>query len=140
MVATPTGYLATEYKDTFPEDIDAETIHRCFHYPISPTEQPSINWNLTNYDILIVDELSMVPIPMFDHMFATISELPICPIVLAGDDRQLQPIETVEGTIQTTQSVMTSDKLKSISMKLILTEQHRSEDEKYAKFFNPYKI
>ena len=74
---------------------------------------------------------------MFDRMFATISELPICPIVvLAGDDRQLQPIETVEGTIQTTQSVLTSDKLKSISMKLILTEQHRSEDEKYAKFLD----
>ena len=111
MVATPTGYLATEYKDTFPEDIDAETIHECFHYPVSPTEQPSINWNLTNYDILIVDELSMVPIPMFDHMFATVSELPIRPVVvLAGDDSQLQPIETIEKMIQTTQSVMTSDK------------------------------
>ena len=79
----------------------------------------------------------MVPIPMFDHMFATVPELPIPPIVvLAGDDRQLQPIGTVEGTIQTTQGVMTSDKLKSICMKLILTEQHRSEDEKYAKFLD----
>ena len=24
----------------------------------------------------------MAPIPMFDHMFATVSELPICPIVV----------------------------------------------------------
>ena len=72
---------------------------------------------------------------MFDHMFATVSELPIRPIaVLAGDDRQLQPIKNIDGAIQTTESVMTSDKLNNINMKVVLTEQHRSKDEEYAKF------
>ena len=83
----------------------------------------------------------MVPIPMFDHMFATVSELPVRPIVvLAGDDRQLQPIETVDGVIQMTESVMTSDKLNNINMKVVLTEQHRSEDEKYAKFLDHIRV
>ena len=137
MVATPTGYLTTEYKDKFPEDIDADTIHGSFHYPVSQKEQPTINWNLSNYDLLIVDELSMAPIPMFDHMFATVSELPIFPIVvLASDDRQLQPIDNIEGTIQMTESVMTSDKLKNVNMKVVLTEQHRSQDKKYARFLD----
>ena len=48
MVATPTGYLATEYKDKFPEDIDADTIHGSFHYPVSRTERPTINWNFSS--------------------------------------------------------------------------------------------
>ena len=57
----------------------------------------------------------MVPLPMFDHMFATVSQLPIRPIVLlAGVDRQVQQIENIEGTIQMTESVMTSDKLKPL--------------------------
>ena len=73
MGATATGYLATEYKDKFSDDIDAETIHAAFHYPVSPEERPTFNWNLSNYDMLIIEELSMVPVPIFDHIFSTIS-------------------------------------------------------------------
>ena len=141
MVATLTGYLATEYKDKSPDETDAETIHAAFHYPVSGPERATFNWNLSNYDMLIIDELSMVPVPIFDHIFSTVSELPIRPVVvLAGDDRQLQPIETSEGNIQTTKSVMASDNLKNISMKVLLTEQHRTDDDKYAKFLDHIRL
>ena len=141
MVATPTGYLATEYKDKFPDEIDAETIHAAFHYPVSGLEVATFNWNLSNYDMLIIDELLMVPVPIFDHIFSTVSELPIRPVVvLAGNYRQLQPIETIEGNIQTTKSVMASDNLKNISMKVLLTEQHRTDDDKYAKFLDHIRL
>ena len=36
----------------------------------------------------------MVPVKIFEHILATLSELPIRPIVLlAGDDRQLPPTD-----------------------------------------------
>ena len=35
-VATPTGLLATHFKDKFPDDIHADTIHAAFHYPVLP--------------------------------------------------------------------------------------------------------
>ena len=106
-----TRFLATQFKDQFPDDIDTDTIHTAFHYPLSQQDRPSYNWNLSNYD-LIVDELSMVLVKIFEHILATVSELPICPIVLlAGDDCQLQPIEKVDGKIQTTKTAMRSDQL-----------------------------
>jgi hypothetical protein len=100
-VATPTGFLATQFKDQFPDDIDTDTIHTAFHYPVSQQDRPSYNRNLSNYD-LIVDELSKVLVKIFEHILATVSELPICPIVLlAGDDSQF---EKVDGKIQTMRS------------------------------------
>ena len=94
LVATPTGFLGTQYKDKFGDDIDTDTIHAAFHYPVNPAERPRYNWNISNYDIVIIDELSMIPIKIFEHILATVSKLPIRPVVmLAGDDRQLQPIE-----------------------------------------------
>lgn len=83
--------------------------------------------------------------PWFPYQCLTtcllLSELPIRPIVvLAGDDRQLQPIENIKGTIQTTESVMTLDKLKNINMKVVLTQQNRSEDEKYMRFLDHIRV
>ena len=134
-VATPTGFLATQFKDQFPHDIDTDTIHTAFHYPVSQQDRPSYNRNLSNYDLIIIDELSMVPVKIFEHILATVSELPIHPIVLlAGDDCQLQPIEKVDGKIQTTKTAMRSDQLRTITTKVILTEQHRNDDDEYGKF------
>ena len=79
----------------------------------------------------------MLPVKIFEHVLATISELPIRPIVLlAGDDCQLQPIETVAGKIQTTKTAMRCEQLSTITNKVILTEQHRNDDDHYGKFLN----
>ena len=127
--------MPTEYKDSFQDDIDADTIHASFQYPVAESEKPTFNWNLSNYDIIVIDELSMVSAKIFDHIFNTISELPITPLwLLAGDNRQLQPIEKVDGTISTAQSVMMGDKLNNVTIKSLLTEQHRTDDNYYPQF------
>ena len=108
-----------------------------FHYPVLPQQRPAYNWNLSNYDLIVIDELSMVPVKILEHVLATISELPIRPIVLlAGDDCQLQPIETIAGKIKTTKTVMRFEQLSTITNKVILTEQHRNDDDHYGKFLN----
>ena len=83
----------------------------------------------------------MVPVKIFEHILATLSELPIRPIVLlAGDDRQLPPIEKIDGKIQSTKTVMTSSKLTNITVKILLTVQHRSEDEYYSGFLQHIRL
>lgn len=57
-------------------------------------------------------------------------------MLLAGDDLQLQPIEKVDGKIQTTKTAMKCEQLPAITNKIILTEQHRNDDDDYAKFLN----
>lgn len=54
------GYLATDYKDCFNEEVTADTIHATFQYPVCHSGKPTYNWNLSNYDIILIDELSMV--------------------------------------------------------------------------------
>lgn len=135
LIATPTGFLATKFKYLFQDDIDSDTVHAAFHFPVSVKDQLSYNWNLSNYDLIVIDELSMIPLKIFHHILETVSELPICPIVLlAGDDQQLQPIEKVDGKIQTAETAMKSEQLPKITTKVLLTERHRSEDNDYAKF------
>ena len=136
-VATPTGFLATQFKDKFLEDIDANTIHAAFQYPVLAKEQPRYNWNLSNYDLIVIDKLSMVPVKIFEHILAMISELPIRPILLlAGDDSKLQPIEKVDDKIKLTKMAMKCTQVPVTTNKIILTEQHRNDDDDYAKFLN----
>ena len=134
-------FLAMQFKDHFLDDVDADTIHAGFCYPVVAEEQPSYNWNLSNYDLIVIDELSMVPIKIFDHIVATVSELPIHPIILlAGDDCQLQPIENIDGQIQSTKTAMRSEKLPAITNKVILTEQHRNDDDEYSRFLTGHGL
>ena len=65
-VAAPTGFLASTYRGRFSENnFSADTIHGLFKYPVDPTERPQINWELVNADLLVIDEISMVPIKIF---------------------------------------------------------------------------
>lgn len=135
MVTTPTGFLATHYKDQFEDEIDSDTVHAAFHYPVLLTEKPHFNWNLCNYDVIVVDEISMIPVKIFEHIYATVCELPIRPVVLlAGDDCQLQPIEKIDGKIQTAKSIMNSKQLANITMKVQLNQQHRNNDDFFEQF------
>jgi hypothetical protein len=63
-VATPTGFLATQFKDQFPDDIDTDTIHAAFHYPVSQQDRPSYNWNLSNYDRILLLFLSYLSVQL----------------------------------------------------------------------------
>ena len=105
LVAAPTGILATRFKKLFTEHIHADTVHGAFTYPVG-NERPKINWIISTYDIVIIDEISMIPKTIFDHIVRTLNEIPVRPIVLiAGDEQQQQPIENIGGKTTTVKSI-----------------------------------
>ena len=57
-------------------------------------------------------------------------------LLLAGNDRQLQPIEKVDGKVHTTKTAMTSEQLRKITSKVVLTEQYRNDDHEYQTFLD----
>ena len=57
---SPTGKLAAEYHAKFGNEITAETIHSAFHFPVSRTKRPTISWAPAAYNMIVVDEASMV--------------------------------------------------------------------------------
>ena len=95
--ATPTGILTSTYRAHFVEEtFYCDTIHSMFKYPVESSKRPAVNWELGRFDLLMVDELSMVPVKIFDHIASTLRQLHVRPVVLlCGDQQQQQPIELV---------------------------------------------
>ena len=108
LCATPTGMLSSTYNSIIPDEgFNADTIHSAFKYPVSPNERPVINWDIANYDLLVVDELSMVPSTVFDHISTTLQELHVRPVVLlCGDQQQQQPMATIQGKTRPTTGIL----------------------------------
>ena len=61
LTATPTGFLATTYAEHFFDEIVADTVHSAFKYPVLPTESSEINWDLGVFDLVVIDEISLMP-------------------------------------------------------------------------------
>ena len=86
MFALPTGQLASEMRRVHP-DINVDTCHGAFLFHKDLTEALPI---LTQYDLVVVDELSMLTAEQYDRIYAmwqTAEKLPC--IVLMGDFYQL---------------------------------------------------
>ena len=86
LFALPTGQLASEIRRVHPE-ITVDTCHGAFLFHKDLTEALPI---LTQYDLVIVDELSMLTAGHYDRIYAmwqTAEKLPC--IVLMGDFYQL---------------------------------------------------
>lgn len=99
LVAAPTGFLASVFKATLPEEAKCETVHASFHYPVD-SDSPPINWQLSNFDVLIIDEISMIPDVIFQHILKTLNVLLFRPVVLfSGDAGQQQPFSLQSGKI-----------------------------------------
>ena len=107
LVATPTGYLASSYRGLFYPDIDTNTIHSSFYIALNGS-MPEVNWSLAMYDIIIIDEVSMITDTIFNHMMSTIQQLPSRPILLiSGDKFQLPPITTTNNRTTSAEAFMT---------------------------------
>ena len=136
LVATPTGYLASSYRAIFDEDIDANTIHSSFCIPIDRSS-PQVNWALGTYDLIIIDEISMVSLSHFNHIFSSLKQLVTQPILLiCGDRYQLPPITTVNNQTTNTTSVYDLESLPRICRSFNLTRQYRCVDEQYSEILN----
>ena len=137
-VAAPTGFLASTYRGKFTEEtFSADTIHGLFKYPVDPAERPRINWELVNVDLLVIDEISMVPIKIFQHIMNTVQQLYIRPVVLlCGDSQQQQPIETVDAKIQPANSILEYKPFYTVCKRVNFVTQHRCQDPQYAEILD----
>ena len=72
-MTTPTGFLATIYAAQFLDEVDTDTI-QC---SVVNTLQPQINWELMRYDIVVIDEISMVPKSIKQHALFTVDQISV---------------------------------------------------------------
>ncbi len=67
LVATPTGFVASTYSATFLEDVDTDTVHSAFKYPVNTEEQSETNWDLMHYDLVVHDFQTYHATRSIDH-------------------------------------------------------------------------
>ena len=92
LITTPTGYLTSVLRERTSEEVVCDTVHAAFHYPVRGEQYPRVNYDLARYDLIVVDEISMISINIFHHILHSLSCLPFRPVLLAcGDDAQMQP-------------------------------------------------
>ena len=137
LVGAPTGILATYYRELFEPNVTADTVHSAFQFPVSRDESPSVNWNISNYDLVVLDEISMVPERIGRHVIETITEVTIQPVVvLAGDNQQLQPIENLCKKVTEVKSMLSDKNLYGVVNHFNLATQYRCLDPEYDLFLN----
>ena len=89
-LCAPLGLLATNYREEFYPDLQADTIHALFNIPIAADQQYVVNYNIGKYDAIIIDEASMVADDTFDMIHDTL-------------ERQLhRPLVIIAGKMSTT--------------------------------------
>ena len=93
-----------------------------------------VNWELGQFDVLIIDELSMVPEKIFRHIASTFQQLHVRPVVILCGDQQ--PIATVEGKTRQTEGILNSRDLYKQCVVVDFLEQHRCRDPKFQEYFN----
>ena len=133
LCATPTGMLASNYTAAITHDqFVANTVHSSFRYPVDKNERPTINWEITNFDLVVVDELSMVPQNIFAHIVDTIRQLHVRPVLLlCGDPQQQQPFDTVSGKSVIVPNVLHNKQLDKNSTVVHFVTQHRCQDPEF---------
>ncbi len=72
LIATSMALLAIRYENTFADTNTAETIHTTFSHPVNHDTQPKLNWSLSSYDFIFVNEISMITRPILHHVVDTI--------------------------------------------------------------------
>lgn len=92
---------------------------------------------LSRFDLIIIDELSMISETLFQHILLTLSKLLFRPVVPpSGDSAQQQPF-TPEGThIIPLPNPLNNPEFVSSTHHFHLTEQHRVDDPVYLNFLN----
>ena len=136
-VATPTGYLQSTYRAKFIDNnFHADTIHGLFQYPVDTSQQrPCVNWAIGDFQVLIIDKISMVPAKIFNHVFSTMQQLHIRSVVLlCADQQQQQLIESKAGKIQTMTGVLQRKDFYKCCAVFNFLQQHRCRDPVYMSY------
>ena len=137
LVAAPVALLAQGYNAIFKDEIDSDTLHGAFNIPIQGPHPNDINYALNKYDLVVVDEASMISSPIFETMASTFYRLNIRPVVvLAGDKCQQQPLQTIDSHTTSTTSIINNHTSLSNAVIHTLYQQFRIIDLEYAKFLD----
>ena len=137
LVATPIALLANRYQALFSNNVTCETIHAAFRVPVTTSQQHTVNYALSSYDAIVIDEPSMISSTTFGYIVGTLNKLQVRPLVIiAGDERQQQPLECSRGTIRQVESMLHNPEFNQVASKFRLTRQFRCVDPQYLEFLD----
>ena len=74
--------LAQGYKAICGEDLDCETLHAAFHIPVNCNQTKDVNFVLNRYDMVVVDEASLVSPDSFQIVALTLNRPNSRPVVV----------------------------------------------------------
>ena len=107
LVAAPVALLAQGYNAIFLDDIDSDTLQGTFNIPIEGPHRNKINYALNKYDLVVMDEASMISPRIFQTTASTFNHLNTHPVVLlARDECKQQPLQTIDRRITSTTSII----------------------------------
>lgn len=87
-----------------------------FHILVDPEQVADVNFALNGYDLVVLDEASLVSHCTFLLVASTLNCLNNRPIVLvAGDKCQQQPLQTVDGKVSNTISILSNGTFTGIN-------------------------
>ena len=138
LVAAPVALLAQGYNTIFLDDIDTDTLHGAFNIPIHGPHPNDISYAINKYDLVVVDEASMISSTIFETMASTYNRMNTRPVVvLAGDKCQQQPLETIDGRTTSSTSIINDHTFTSSNAVIhTLYQQFPIIDPEYAKFLD----
>ena len=132
LVAAPVALLAQGYHKIFLADIETDTLHGAFNIPVDAPFDDEVNCVLNKYDLVVVDEASMISAPTFNRL----NLRPV--VVFAGDKHQQQPLQTEGGRVMATTSIINDTYTfhSGNAIKHFLYQQFRVVDEQYDRFLD----
>ena len=133
-VCAPLGLLATNYREEFYPDLQADTIHALFNIPVAADQEYVVNYNIGKYDAIIMDEASMVADNTFDMIHDTLEKQPHRPLVIIAGDECQQPLQTINGRTTQTTSILKNRRLREVCQVHSLYQQFRCTDKAYMDF------
>ena len=136
-VALPTGVLACTYRAKYEESVTCDAVHSLFLVQSHHSTTPEVNWLLSQYDIIFIDEISQISVTIFHHIIATLEKLDRRPLlVLCGDFAQQQPIATVNSRTRQVPNILSCHHCMSYTQKFTMTQQYRVQDQELLNFLH----
>ena len=137
LVAAPTGFLTSRFRTILPDEVSYDTVHSIFRIPVHKTDELSINCDISRYDMLIIDEISMISQNNFQHILNTLNRLIFRPVLhVCGDNRQQQPFEKTNNSTHSVPSSLNNRAFLSSTYSYTLKGQHRVGDPDYLAFLD----
>ena len=135
LVAAPVALLAQGYNAIFLDDIDSDTLQGTFNIPIEGPHRNKINYALNKYDLVLMDEASMNSPQIFQTMASTFNRLNTCPVMVLAGDECKQPLQTINGRITSTTSIINDHTFSSSNAVIhTLYQQFHVINPEYARF------